>query len=165
MKHYLLEGIIDERCLRDFIAFCNQYDEEQKVVFLDSDGGATSYGMAIANIINTSHELFTVIAINSIKSCAAELFLMCICRRIVQPGTTAMLHASGREVRVLNSGIIASELERFEVEQLNKNIDRQLNFWAKYGLTESELTDFKMGKDVLIPYLRLKEMADNGQHP
>lgn len=160
MKHYLLEGIIDERCLRDFIAFCNQYDEEQKVVFLDSDGGYRAYAIAISAVINQTPGMFTLIAINSIRSCAVELFFRCFCERIVQPGSTAMIHTTGREVRVLHDGIIPSETEKFELDQLRLSMEEQAEFWKEWGLTAPELEAFKAGKDVLIGYSRLNLMSN-----
>lgn len=160
MKYYLIEGDLNEQALRDFIAFCNENKDIEKTVFLDSNGGYCAYSTAISSIINDDFARFTIIAVNTVKSSAAELFFSCICKRFVLPGTTALIHAAGRETRVLHNGIVPAEYEKFAIRELNEEIDQTAKFWESWGLSKKELSDFKKGKDILIGCRRLTEKKD-----
>jgi len=158
MKHYLLEGEINEQALRDLSAFFNENYDAPITVFLDSNGGFTSYAHAMAIVIDAHDQPVKLIAINSIKSAGADLFFRVWCERIVLPCTTGLIHCSGRSVRVTHKGYIPDPIERFDHSGLSRDIENELNFWTIAGLDGKQLKDYAAGKDVMLTEGQLNQM-------
>jgi hypothetical protein len=158
MKHYLLEGEINEQALRDLSAFFNENSDSPITVFLDSNGGYTSYAYAMAVIIDAHEPPVKLIALSSIKSAAAELFFLVTRDRAVLPGTTGLIHCSGRNVRTIHNGHIPDPIDRFDHSELKRAIGKKIDFWRISGLNEKQLKMYAAGKDVTLTEWQLNQM-------
>lgn len=160
MKHYLLEGGLNEQALRDLSAFFNENSEEQITVFLDTNGGFSAYAHAMAIVIDAHNQPVKLIALNSIKSAGADLFFRVNCERVILPMTTGLVHCSGLRVRTAHSGRIPDPIEQFDHSELKRGLDDELSFWRIAGLSEKELKDYKAGRDVMLTTHQLKRMVE-----
>src|ERR1700749_2103034 len=130
MKRFIIDGPMDNELAEKFVAFVNTNPTEEIKIYLTSGGGTCHSMTIIADIINSAPNMFSMLSIDYIYSCAFILFFKAKCKREAAIGTLGMSHITWREMKMMATGI-----PRYDSDVAAMKADK-LSMWELKELLE-----------------------------
>lgn len=167
MKHFILNGTIDETLVQKFIDLVSSAGDEKITIYLTSSGGADAGMYVMRNIINSYPSDFILHAVESIYSCAFELFFTAKCKRIIAPGTIGMYHQSTVEMRMQMNGKPYYDSDKERIKDGIYDNKELIGFMYSIGADVSIVRKMMKGEDVYFQTEVLKQFLayEPGQPP
>lgn len=160
MKHFHLNGIIDDDLLNKFYAFWNQYEEDDWTISIFSGGGFTAAGKTIINALNSRQGMVTLIC-HEAYSVAYEIFYRTKCKKILAETCKGMYHLSSAKMWITANMMASTEEDRVIVKDWKET--RSQYIFAKEFMNKKEFKKFKKGDDVYFTFKRMKEIFPDAE--
>lgn len=153
---------ISKECFEKLISsFNNLKDDENLIIYLDSDGGDVDYAEAIIHLINQNCERMILVAHGDISSAAFDIFFRTVCERKVLPGTNGMAHHARVGVNIVGDNKALDEWTQQNVCWSKKDAEKRVTYYTKLGFTDKEIKLFKKRRDVCFNDERLNDLLSN----
>lgn len=166
-KYYYIddEKNIDEKALKDLIDFFNQLDAgDQVVIYINSEGGNYSDGMAILDLLKREGPRVTLKVNGEISSVAFWLFMEAReCKREVGVGAYGMFHLPRLSVELntkLNPTSKEGSFNKSELESLHLIT---AEFMDRIGMSSKEKAYIENGGDFYFNSDDLKRFVKNSE--
>lgn len=157
MKYFLLDTIMHNETLSKFIAFTNEFPNEDWTIVIDNGGGKESVCRTMLHMINSRKDRVTLIG-SAIYSSAFELFADAQCKKYLVHGAMGMWHLAYSNVSM---GVDGKPLYHEDIAIMKKHKetsrDKGIEIAKKY-LTPEEMRSYKKGNDVYFTFKRLQEI-------
>jgi len=128
-------------------------------ILLNSEGGSVGAASMITTIINEHKDITTLIAYQTIASCAFRLFFEVKCPKTINPNTIGMYHLTRWGGLNIYEGnvTINNYYENFVLQEM-KNKKYLIETSKLAGFTEDEYDRILKNEDVWFSYNRLIKM-------
>ena len=133
-------------------------DEKLTIYFTCPDGGFTDAAMAIIDIINSNKEVINMIYYGELFSSGMIIFLGTKCNKKILRDTRGMYHFAWQQMSINETGKPSGEYDIFSMKEMKKSKIRTLEFLSTTKLSQKEIAQIKLGKDVYFSYDRMLEL-------
>lgn len=158
MNTILLHGEIDKNLFIDLISNFDYND--YNVIYLNSNGGFTSYIPAFVKFFNENSSKLKLVAFEQISSAAFDIFFKSECDKEILEGTFACLHFSSVYLTINAAGQATTPYDAFMLKTIKKKKDNTISFFKKIGMNENEISHIKNNIDLFVSFDRLKQILN-----
>lgn len=155
-----LSGDVDYEMLNQLIKAINTLKQEEtlNIYFTASSGGQVDVAEAIIDLVNENNDRVKITFYGEVFSAGMMIFFKSKCTKKLLPDTTGMYHYSWQAVNISEGGKATDAYDIFALKEMKKSKLRTLQYLTTTKLTEKEIKQIKLGKDLYISHERMLEL-------
>ena len=127
---------------------------EEVDLFFSTDGGNPNYMKALINFLNFYEGNLRVFLNHIVASAGVTMLTEFKGAKNIDELDILMLHATDR----FTGNTRRSKAETICIERDKENLQKDLKFLKKFGLSEKELLKYQAGKDVILSNKRVRQL-------
>lgn len=157
-----ISGKMDQEAFGNILKAYNSLIKGNSLdIYLNSDGGDPEIADAIADLIENTDYLITIIGYGKLFSAAFDLYFKARCHKRLLAGTVGMSHLARVETEEFDSSNAGHKIEMLAYKKwLDNDKKERLKFYEYIGMEAKELSRIKKGGDVYFQYNRLLELLN-----
>lgn len=155
-----LSGEVDYKMFNHLVTSFNNLKKEDNIhiYFSSPIGGYIDSTTALIDFINKNKDFIGVTFYGELFSSGMTVFLSLQCEKKILPETTGMYHFAWQSMNISETGKPNGEYDGFVIKEMKKSKIRTLEFLNTTKLSQKEIAQIKLGKDVYFSYDRMLEL-------
>jgi hypothetical protein len=134
----------------------------ERDVYFSSGGGCVTSAAILIDFINNNRKFIISLLGNwNLSSSAFNIITMSNCnRRLIDTNCFAVIHLPDRGVSTRET-MKRKSLDKFLISESEINHDKIIQWYRQIGVTDEQLSEIKLGEDVLIGHQQLSDIIEN----